>query len=139
MVQNPVHNIKFRTFCYSTENQDKVKQAVYNILGNVKVQVKSIEGYHGNEILVLEGKITEKQRVNEVLERLSPVIERTMKYLERHMDDEGVLHVRLDKQKAFDNEFKPTTDGDAVVLTMKILAYPKSRENCIHALIEYFE
>jgi RNA binding exosome subunit len=58
--------------------------------------------------------------------------------LEDRVDEEGVLHIRIDKQKAYLGEVE-LADRDAIVFKAKIVTYPSKREKVLEAARELIE
>jgi len=44
------------------------------------------------------------------------------------VDEEGILHFRLDKQAAFEERLALAKDADAIDVRLKLIAYPAKAE-----------
>ena len=117
--RTPVAYIDLRVFSHSTEDEHKVLRAVYNILPAefsdlVRFKRKSLKGHYGNPITLLETRIKRKDTVKAVIEKLASGLDsRGKKFLRNEIRqhlDKGNLYVRFDKQSAFQNEIKLSSD-----------------------------
>lgn len=92
-----------RTHVYSTENIEKVKKAVKNILGeNILPSSKtSLTGHFGDNITVLEYVGENPDQVGEIFKRVVARVGMSVVGVEERGGGGGKLHIRLDKQKAY--------------------------------------
>jgi len=70
------------------------------------VDESRVEGHYGNEIVLLEAKVTNKRDVRCFVDLLcdrltAGDLARLRSELGERVDDECVLHIRFDKQEAF--------------------------------------
>ena len=131
-----IHNISYRTFVYTTEDEDKVTDAISYLFFNSLPEATIDEDHFNNEILVLSYKITKKRSIREFIdflnENLSDADKETIKdELSRRIDDKGNLFLRFDKQEAVDENLKLTYSGNAIHTKIKIASYPSNKENAI--------
>jgi RNA binding exosome subunit len=106
----PVGYIDVRVFAHATEDPEKVLTAVRNILplelGEEAVFRKtSLTGHHGNLILLFQTKLTDKQALPTVLEKIAeglPVLDKEAlaSDLKLHLEKRN-LYLRFDKQSAY--------------------------------------
>mgnify|MGYP003886181531 CR=1 FL=1 len=54
--------------------------------------------------------------------------------VEEKLDEQNVLHLRIDKQKAYLGDVELIEGGDAIVVKAKIVTYPAKREKVIEAI-----
>jgi RNA binding exosome subunit len=133
-------NVHFRAFCHATEDEDKVTQALKFVSGADEVTREMTEGYHGNPIVVLEVFIKEKRRSKDFFARLSEDdLREIMNTLEKRMDDDCNLFLRLDKQEAYLGNLKMTTSDDAIAIRAKVESYPKKLETAMKSAKEFLE
>ena len=135
-----IHNISYRTFVYTTEDEDKVTDAISYLFFNSLPEATIDEDHFNNEILVLSDKITKKRSIREFIdflnENLSDADKETIKdELSRRIDDKGNLFLRFDKQEAVDENLKLTYSGNAIHTKIKIASYPSNKENAIKVAI----
>ena len=133
-------NMHFRVFCHATEDEIKVDQALKFASGAEDITREVTEGYHGNPIIKLEVFIKEKRRSRDFFSRLDEdVIQELVVTLEKRVDDDCNLYLRLDKQEAFLGNLKMTTSDDAIAVRAKIESYPKKRETAMKSVTEFLE
>lgn len=111
----PIAYIDIRVFVHSTENIDKVLNAVRNTLptelfDKILFKKTNLKGHYRNPIILIESRIKEKDAVGAVFEKLASNLNNMDKELlsseiKQHLD-KGNLYIRLDKQSAYVNELK---------------------------------
>lgn len=129
-----IHNISYRVMVYGTEDEEKVLEALRNIVPGATPEREIAEGYHGNPITVLKGKTTRKKPLREFMEKFSDVFSGRLDEIQGRFDEKGNLFLRLDKQEAFLGRWKPVTHGDSIHLKIKIEAYPAKRDIAISTI-----
>jgi RNA-binding protein len=133
-------NMHFRVFCHATEDETKVVQALKFASGAEDITREVTEGYHGNPIVKLEVFIKEKRRARDFFSRLDEgMIHELVVTLEKRVDDDCNLYLRLDKQEAYIGNLKMTTSDDAIAVRAKIESYPKKRETAMKSVTEFLE
>ena len=129
-----IHNISYRTFVYSTEEEENVVKSL-NYIFSEPSRVKTItEDHFGNKIFILSEKISKKRFTKDIVKFLNDNLSNDDKNiindeLSRRMDDKGNLFLRFDKQEAYDENLKLTYDGNAIHMRIKIASYPVSKKN----------
>ncbi len=113
--QTLISYLDIRFFVHATENPDKVFEAVHhlfppNYVDDVVFKKDNLKGYYGNPIALFETRIKEKEIVEDVVKTLSSGLsglekETLLREIDQHVE-EGSLYIRLDKQAAFQGEFK---------------------------------
>ncbi len=132
-------NVHFRVFCHATEDEAKVVQALKFVSGSDEQTREVTEGYHGNPIIILEVFLKEKRRSKDFFSRLSADdLQEIADSLDRRMDDDCNLFLRLDKQEAYLGNLKMTTSDDAIAIRAKVESYPKKLENAKKSASEFF-
>jgi RNA binding exosome subunit len=111
----PVSEVDISCFAHATEDEGKVLDAVRRILPPALVESvlfakTKAQGHYGNPITVFETKIMDKEIVKAIVgnlaANLTPLDKETLSNeVERHVE-KGNFYVRLDKQAAFQGEFK---------------------------------
>ena len=125
------------TTSQATEDMKKVEKALALFLPhNITPSIRKYEGYYGNLIHLLKVELEKSRDVNTFLRILRECMsEHTRASLRdeipERMDDDCVLHLRFDKQRALFGETVLTRSPDCIVVSMKVLTYPKSREEAI--------
>ncbi|MBX5326710.1 MAG: RNA-binding domain-containing protein [Candidatus Bathyarchaeia archaeon] len=115
MGQNLISYIDIRVFSHATEDENKVMEAVKKILPSefaeeIAFEKHDTRGHHGNPITFFETRIKDKKILGRIVEKFSSNLNTLDKEnLRRSITtytEKGSLYVRLDKQAAFNNEFK---------------------------------
>ena len=133
-------NMHFRAFCHATEDEAKVVQALKFVSGADELTREVTEGYHSNPIVILEVFIKEKRRSKDFFSKMdADTLQEIAVTLERRMDDDCNLYIRIDKQEAFLGSLKMTTSDDAIAVRAKIESYPKKLETAMKSVTEFLE
>ena len=131
MASVPFHYIDVRSFCYATEDEKRVEEALRTFLPE-EFEVDRVEnkGYHGDRIVVLSARVENADDLRHVLSRLSELdeIDRLLSELDDRVDDNCSFFVHLDKQAAFRGDVRL---GEGLTLRAKVEAYPAKREAAI--------
>ncbi|WP_321421070.1 RNA-binding protein [uncultured Methanobacterium sp.] len=138
-----IHNLSYRAFVYGTENEEKVREALSTLLPAAQPTKEITEGYHKNQVIILQGKITKKRELKDFLEKLHSLNpsakKRILRELESKMDERGNLFLRFDKQRAYLGDLKVVDHGDSLHLKLKIAAYPSRKEEALKVARQIFE
>mgnify|MGYP006273412221 FL=1 len=131
MPRVPFHYIDLRTFCYATEDEKRVEEAIRAFLPE-EFDLDRMEntGHHGDRIVVLSARVETADGMRHVLDRLAELdaIDRVMAELDERVDDNCSFFMRLDKQAAFQDEIRL---GDGITLRAKVEAYPAKHEAAV--------
>ena len=133
------HYIFLRVFCYSTESEEKVREALL-FLGygdkkaEAKIEEQVVEGSFGDKIKIMELKIEKAREVKNLCRNIMPFLE--LRNIGNGIDDECFLHMRFSKEKAFEGHAALANDNNIISFKGKIKAYPSSRENAISAITD---
>jgi RNA-binding protein len=115
----PIAYVTIRVFSHATEDPQKVQTAIRNILPEA-LQVElvssqiSLTGHHGNPIVIHEAKLTDRQALPQLLDKLGATLssldkEQLNEELRLHLEKSN-LYLRLDKQSAFLGALKLGTE-----------------------------
>ncbi len=107
--QRLIKSIEVKVFAHATENIDKVKESVKNILPYefpTIFQEQRLKGYYGDQITILTVNNKRRKPSTEAFENLFkklPIIsqEEMLMDPEKRIDNSGNFYMRLDKQKAY--------------------------------------
>ncbi|MCZ7385202.1 MAG: exosome subunit [Candidatus Methanoperedens sp.] len=130
-----IHNISLRAIVSATESEDRVKTALSLFLFDTEIESTRTEGHYGNPITILQAQVKGKD-CKRFLEHLkTKLTEPELKKLKNEVcertDDECCLHLRFDKQAAFQGTVQLATTTDTISARMKLKAYPARREKAI--------
>ena len=131
MPRVPFHYIDLRTFCYATEDEKRVEEAIRAFLPEeFDLDRMANTGHHGDRIVVLSARVENADAMRHVLDRLAELndIDRMMDELDERVDDNCSFFMRLDKQAAFQDEIRL---GDGITLRAKVEAYPAKHEAAV--------
>jgi len=137
-VKLPVSSALVSVHCHATEDEDKVLKALHAVIPTgVKVERTGLEGHHGNPIIALTARITDREKLTEIWDRIVGSCGRAIALqVDERTDDLCNLHLRFDKQKAFEGALVLTNGGDSIYLKLKIRTFPSKRENAIKLVKE---
>lgn len=139
MASVPFHYIDLRTFCYATEDEKRVEQAIRRYLPE-EYELERVEntGHHGDRIIIFSARVDKADDVRHVLRQLSELedIETVMAELDQRVDDNCSFFLRLDKQQAFKGE---VAQGPGITLRAKVEAYPAKKEAAVENAREALE
>lgn len=138
MATVPFHYVDLRAFCYATEDEKRVIDALRTFLPEeFPIERAETEGFHGDRILVLSARVERADDVRFVLDRLSTLEDhdRLRDELVDRVDENCSLFLRFDKQDAFRNE---VVLGRGIEFRGKVEAYPAKREAAIENVRTFF-
>jgi len=133
------HRISLEAFCHATEDLEKVKEAILNLVpfevGDKDFLVRRFEGSFGNQIILIRLEFDKQGRINKLIDALrSDMPESGPAFsAEEHVTDGGVFWLRFDKQEAYKGKI---TLGrhDTIQLKGKVAAFPASREKAVEIM-----
>jgi RNA binding exosome subunit len=127
----PFHYVDLRAFCYATEDERRVEDALRTLLPTEHpIDRTESEGHHGDRILVLSARVENADDVRVVLDALSdlPECRRLSDQLEDRIDENCAFYVYLDKQAASDGRVER---GAGITVRAKVEAYPAKKEKAV--------
>ncbi|APW98639.1 hypothetical protein CHINAEXTREME_13005 [Halobiforma lacisalsi AJ5] len=147
MPQIPLHYVDLRTFCYATEDEKRVEEALRTFLPGdddesdrdedededeepFPIERTESEGHYGDRILVLSARVENADDVRYVLSRLADLEEfdRLIDELDDRVTENTELFLRLDKQAAFGGDVRL---GEGLTFRGKVEAYPAKKEQAV--------
>ena len=137
----PFHYFDLRAFCYVTEDDKRVEDALRTFLPeDFEIQRAESEGHHGDRILVLSARVENADDMRTVLENVGELGAEELARVESELDDRVnencAFFLTLDKQAAYNGE---VTLGDGITLRGKVEAYPAKRDSAIENVSEVIE
>lgn len=111
----PIAYIDIRFSVHATEDSEKVKKAVHNLfpanrIEEVTFKKDALKGYYGNPIILFETRVKDGEIIKAFVEKLATCLsELDKETMLRESDmfvEKSNLYLRLDKQAAFEDEFK---------------------------------
>ena len=131
MPRVPFHYIDLRTFCYATEDEKRVEEALRHFLPEeFELDRVTNTGHHGDRIVVLSARVESADGMRVVLDQLAALdsIDRVLAELDERVDDNCSFFLRLDKQAAFNGLVRL---GEGITLRAKVEAYPAKHEKAV--------
>jgi RNA binding exosome subunit len=118
-----------RAFAHATEDLDKVKVALANVIGPQELTTLATEGIHGNPLTILEGSTSDPDCVPQLFSKLDREDLQTILHTLDNRVDEGCnLFLKLDKQSAFLGQVRLDRGDDVISVRIRVAAFPASRE-----------
>lgn len=130
--------IRVSAVVHSTEDREKVGEAIATLFPfEFEIYVNKARGHYGNPIEYLEVELTKKKEIDGFWKNLMKSLGDQRKELVENIDEringQNVLHIRIDKQRAYFGEIKLSEGGDSIVIKAKIVTYPAKRDKVIEA------
>ncbi|MFB1062578.1 RNA-binding protein [Natrinema sp. H-ect4] len=142
MPQIPLHYVDLRTFCYATEDEKRVEEALRTFLPDddepFEIERAESEGHYGDRILVLSARVEKADDVRHVLSRLADLesFDELIDELDERVTENTELFLRLDKQAAFAGDVRL---GEGITFRGKVEAYPAKKEQAVENAEEVLE
>lgn len=115
MAPNAIAYIDIRVFSYATEDENKVIEALRKVLptdhsDEMVIEKHALRGHYGNSITFFETRIKDKTILKAIVDNISSHLNTLDKEELRsrigEFTEKGSLYIRLDKQAAFEGEFR---------------------------------
>jgi RNA binding exosome subunit len=128
-----------RTLCHATEDLDRVKIALENVLGKSELTVTRTEGHHGNPIIVIE-TVVEDERIDEFFAKLRiEDVEKLLSSLSSRIDEGCNMFIRIDKQAAFKEDIRIGANDDVISLRVRVRSFPAKKDAATSIAKGYLE
>ncbi|MFC7204005.1 RNA-binding protein [Haloferax namakaokahaiae] len=131
MPRVPFHYVDLRTFCYETEDEKRVLDALRTFLPeDFEIDRMENKGHHGDRIIVFSARVERADEIRHVLSKVRelPDLEGLLDELDDRVTDNTEFFLRLDKQAAFKGEVRR---GGGLTLRAKVEAYPAKKEAAV--------
>jgi len=129
-----------RAFVHSTENLDKVKMAMQNVVGPLELTTLVTDGVHGNPLTVLEANVSDPEEIRRFFTRLDREdLKAILETLDSRVDEGCNLFVKIDKQSAFLGQVRLDRGDDVISVRIRVAAFPANREVAGKAVSEIVE
>ncbi len=137
----PFHYIDLRTFCYATEDDSRVEDALRLFLPEeFEIQRAESEGHHGDRILVMSARVENADGMRTVLEALETLPAEEFSQVQNELDERVTenteFFLTLSKQAAFNGE---VTRGDGITFRAKVEAYPAKKAHAMDNVEDVLE
>lgn len=130
MASLPIRWIEARTYCHATEDETRVNRALAFMCPEGETVREVLEGHFGNTLVRLTRRVEDRRSIRPLWERWSTagLREAIGRDVDARVDEDGILHFRLDKQAAFQERLVLATDADTIDVRLKLIAYPAKTE-----------
>lgn len=140
------HTIKLSVFVNEGESEPLVLGRIKELLPvdfeleKIHIEKRTVEGLHGNKIIILELNIDKEKHTTLFIETLVGKLSQQQKELllrqaESRLDEDLNFFMRLDKDKLLEkNEYFITQSGNCFHLKMHIASFPAKRQNAMEVL-----
>lgn len=118
-----------RAICHATEDEQRVRQALVQVVGDTALDATEARGHHGNRIVILETELKDPKTVETLFGKFSDDdLDRLRESIDRRMDDGCNFFIRVDKQAAYAGTVKLAGNDDAILVRFRIATYPAKRD-----------
>lgn len=143
-MQKKYHEIEVEAFVQATEDEEKVLEAVANVIGIEMaddIEIVESEGALGNPIGIISLSFKRKRDIEGILDwfRGKDFMRSALAQIEDRLDDSLTFHMRLDKQRAYEGELRLWEKGEAIKVRIKPATFPASREGALEILMQLNE
>lgn len=118
----PIREVTVKVLVHATEDEGRIREALRTLLpAGTGVERIELEGHYGNPLVLLKARVKGKEVEGMLssllgkLENLTPLLSR----FEQHLDREGNLYLRLDKQEACRGRWVLKEGDEVIHLTLK--------------------
>ena|SRR5437867_3387893 len=134
------HSVELRAYCHATEEEDRVARALQTLSPDAP-KVERTEGHHGNPILLMECRIADRDGIANFWGRIKEagVLPQVLEGLQDRIDGDAVLHLRIDKQRAFAGAIELARHDDVISVRAKVAAHPANRATALRSAREYLQ
>lgn len=137
----PLHYVDIRTFCYVTEDTERVEDALRTFLPEeFSIEYARSEGHHGDRILVMSARVENASGIRDVVDHMAALpaddLETVDDQLGERVNDNCSFFLTFDKQAAFRGD---VTLGNGITVRAKVEAYPAKKEKALTNAREIFE
>ena len=130
MASLPIRWIEARTYCHATEDETRVDQALAFLCPEGETVREVLQGHFGNTLVRLTRRVEDRRSIRGLWDRWSAagLTGSIARDVDARVDEEGILHFRVDKQAAVQERLTLATDADAIDVRLKLIAYPAKTE-----------
>ena len=135
------HSIDLRAYCQATEEEEHVERAIRALSPTGTIETQKAEGHHGNPILLLRCRLEDRGEIATFWMRLKEAgtMREILEGLELRIDEDAVLHLRFDKQKAFAGTVEIARHDDVIAVKAKVAANPAKKSTAVRVAREFLE
>jgi len=141
-----VAKIEARAYSRATEVPDRVVVAILNLFPEgvrelVFFEASKVEGHSGDEILIIESILEDKESCETTLDYIFERLEKRdqrhlLNSLSRRIERNCTLFVRIDKQAAFLDDIVLAKGPDVISVQVHIRKYPRCKQDDAKKMLE---
>ena len=135
------HWVKVKAVCYATEDENLIHDVMEELTGiedDDCFDIDVSEGLHGNPITVIDANLSHNKEYERLFRNIGEgPLRSVLDEIEDRVDDDCILYMRLDKQKAVQGIYEISHTGDVISITAKIVAHPAKKEIAVKNAKEY--
>ncbi len=133
------HSVELRAYAHATEDEARVEQAIRTLWPAGTMKVERLEGHHGNPLLLMVCRIDRRDDLDAFWRRLKEAgaVPAILKDLDERVDDQAVLHLRVDKQGAYEGRVELARHDDVIAVRAKVVAHPAKKTTAVRTVREY--
>ena len=135
------HWVKVKAVCYATEDEDLIHDVMLELIGTDDDECFDVdisEGLHGNPITVIDANLSHNKEYERLFRNIGEEPLRTvLEEIEQRVDDDCVMYMRLDKQKAVGGVYELSHSGDVISITAKIVSHPAKKDVAVKNVKEF--
>lgn len=140
--QRPVRAVEVSVFAHATEDEDRVREALRNIIPKdiaVNFDSTDVTGYYGDPIKLIETDFNKWKTCTDILKHIFRNLssldqEKILREVPRRVDESGNLYMRLDKQEAYKKKVK-LSDRDPIKIKFRF--YIPHKEDPVDVVREW--
>ncbi len=135
------HWVELRAFVHATEDEDKVVAAMRTVMPEGELRREVLVGHFGNPLVALSVRTEKAAEVREFWRHLVAARGKAEVFrdLETRIDEDGVYHLRIDKQRAYLGKIEHASSADVIDVRAKVAAFPNKREIAVRVAREFLE
>jgi len=125
--------IRIETFSHATEDIEKVKSLLSKFFSfDITFNENRTYGHFGNEITIINIELIRNKEIKVFVSDFLKIVDKNYisQSFERRLDEDGILFIRMNKERIYNDDFTIDDNGD-ILISMKFVTYPKSREKVI--------
>ena len=125
--------IQIETFSHATEDIEKGKSLLSKFFSfDITCKENKTYGHFGNEIIIINVELSRDKEIKIFVSDFLKNVDKShiLETLEKRLDEDGILFIRMNKERVYNDDFTIDDNGD-ILISMKFVTYPKSREKVI--------
>ncbi|MCF7862032.1 hypothetical protein K9M79_07370 [Candidatus Woesearchaeota archaeon] len=141
----PVEKINLRLFIKPEEDEDKLQQALFQLMDfditKEKINEMTAKGFNERNIKIFEVQLSKKKNVRSFLRCLLLKLddsekEKLMSQAESRLDEANNFFLRLDKDALLKGRYVITDCGECFHIRLDIVTFPKNRDKALQEIRE---